>query len=388
MAARTLVFVYGSLLKGLRNHSRLTQHGAIEIGPAVLSGSYTMISLGAFPGVVDGGTTDIRGEVYAVTSAGLADLDRLEGHPDFYRRTSVAVTLDADVRDGAGGTSTAVETYILQGHWSDRGLGDVGSGCWRTHIGQPVSGPQTLPRRTVVRSASIGLSADGGTNGPESSTRRRRKSKSKTVLYFAFGSNMDEAQMARRCPGATCIGPATLPGYRLSFTGWSGGWGGAVATVEEHSGSTVQGLVYRLSAKDIKDLDAYEGAPTVYVRRRMSVATPSGVGKAHVYVKRNDTAVGRPSAEYVTAIRSGYEAFDLDPSTLDEAVARCDVDPPVRKRGRKGFSVRLVDTKGRNRCLGCGSVVKKSVCRKCRKADQRVPRMRAETLDWIRSLND
>lgn len=35
-------------------------------------------------------------------------------------------------------------------------------------------------------------------------------------LYFAYGSNMDEAaQMAERCPGAEVIGLATLPGYRF-----------------------------------------------------------------------------------------------------------------------------------------------------------------------------
>ncbi len=37
--------------------------------------------------------------------------------------------------------------------------------------------------------------------------------------YFAFGSNMDVAQMARRCPGAQAMGRATLTDHRLVFRG-------------------------------------------------------------------------------------------------------------------------------------------------------------------------
>ncbi|MDY0002073.1 MAG: gamma-glutamylcyclotransferase family protein [Polyangia bacterium] len=39
----------------------------------------------------------------------------------------------------------------------------------------------------------------------------------KPVLYFAYGSNLDQAQMRRRCPTAAPIGPATLDGWRLAF---------------------------------------------------------------------------------------------------------------------------------------------------------------------------
>ncbi|HEY6798412.1 MAG TPA: gamma-glutamylcyclotransferase family protein, partial [Kineosporiaceae bacterium] len=35
--------------------------------------------------------------------------------------------------------------------------------------------------------------------------------------YFAYGSNMDQAQMTQRCPSARLLGPATLPDHRLVF---------------------------------------------------------------------------------------------------------------------------------------------------------------------------
>ena len=43
----------------------------------------------------------------------------------------------------------------------------------------------------------------------------------KTVLYFAYGSNLDEGQMLERCPGAKTMGHATLPNHALTFGGFS-----------------------------------------------------------------------------------------------------------------------------------------------------------------------
>lgn len=52
-----------------------------------------------------------------------------------------------------------------------------------------------------------------------------------THLYFAYGSNLDGAQMRRRCPSARLVGAAILDGYRLGFAGQSAALGGGVATV-------------------------------------------------------------------------------------------------------------------------------------------------------------
>ena len=51
------------------------------------------------------------------------------------------------------------------------------------------------------------------------------------VLYFAYGSNLDDAQMRDRCADARVVGRATLPNYALVFGGFSHRWGGAVASV-------------------------------------------------------------------------------------------------------------------------------------------------------------
>jgi gamma-glutamylcyclotransferase (GGCT)/AIG2-like uncharacterized protein YtfP len=51
--------------------------------------AFTLVDLGAYPAAVAGGTTAIVGEVFEVDAATLARLDRLEGHPRLYQRTTV-----------------------------------------------------------------------------------------------------------------------------------------------------------------------------------------------------------------------------------------------------------------------------------------------------------
>ena len=52
-------------------------------------------------------------------------------------------------------------------------------------------------------------------------------------LYIAYGSNMDEGQMAYRCPTARLLGQTEVEGYRLLF---KGSLTGAYATIEPQEG--------------------------------------------------------------------------------------------------------------------------------------------------------
>ena len=79
---RQLVFVYGTLKRGEKNHHWLD--GASWQGEAELSG-VLLHDLGPFPMAVIGEGTAI-GEVYAVEERGLARLDELEGYPRLYDR--------------------------------------------------------------------------------------------------------------------------------------------------------------------------------------------------------------------------------------------------------------------------------------------------------------
>jgi len=79
------------------------------------------------------------------------------------------------------------------------------------------------------------------------------------VLYFAYGSNLDFAQMKGRCPSARSVGVAKLPGRRLAFTRWSGGRKGAVADAVADPAGEVWGVVFEITAEDLEMLDRCEG---------------------------------------------------------------------------------------------------------------------------------
>lgn len=116
----TTVFVYGSLLHGMGNHRviagslRLCEDREIRTAP-----KYRLYSLGGFPGLVEGGSTAVLGELYVVEPATLERLDRLEGHPRFYERKMILLA-----------SEIPVASYVLPLERVE-GCEEVASGDWR-----------------------------------------------------------------------------------------------------------------------------------------------------------------------------------------------------------------------------------------------------------------
>jgi gamma-glutamylcyclotransferase (GGCT)/AIG2-like uncharacterized protein YtfP len=123
------VFVYGSLLSGLGNHGLLQRHDARALGNGRTADAFTMISLGAFPGVIEKGDTAIEGELYEVDDDGVAGLDMLEGNGSFYTREQKLIRTD-------GGTVVAW-IYLLPPRYLEEREDVVASGNWRD--AQPVA---------------------------------------------------------------------------------------------------------------------------------------------------------------------------------------------------------------------------------------------------------
>ena len=78
------------------------------------------------------------------------------------------------------------------------------------------------------------------------------------MYYIAYGSNMDEDQMAHRCPGAKLIGTGRLHGFQLEFN--------RHATIVESGNpeSLVPVAVWKITEDDERRLDRYEGYPSYY----------------------------------------------------------------------------------------------------------------------------
>jgi gamma-glutamylcyclotransferase (GGCT)/AIG2-like uncharacterized protein YtfP len=126
-------------------------------------------------------------------------------------------------------------------------------------------------------------------------------------MYAAYGSNMDPAQMAERCPYSPERGTGWLEGWRLTFGGADIGWEGALATVVEDAGQRVFVVLYELSDYDEQALDQWDGATLGYYDKiRVRVATLDGDIVAWLYVLDGYEG-GLPSARYLGILADAAE---------------------------------------------------------------------------------
>lgn len=136
-------------------------------------------------------------------------------------------------------------------------------------------------------------------------------------LYMAYGSNLNLEQMKRRCPNAEVVGTAELKNWRLRFRGFSGS---AVATIEPAKGFTVPVLVWRITPKDERALDVYEGFPRLYIKRNLPILLEGRLRRPMVYVMMDRYPYGSPGSSYLRTIMEGYANAGFDLATLSEAV--------------------------------------------------------------------
>jgi len=83
--AKTLLFVYGTLKHGQRNHHLLA--GQEYLGEVQTAAYYRLVDCGAYPGLVEDHLEgrSIQGEVYLIDEAMMHRLDILEGAPSLFK---------------------------------------------------------------------------------------------------------------------------------------------------------------------------------------------------------------------------------------------------------------------------------------------------------------
>ncbi len=133
------------------------------------------------------------------------------------------------------------------------------------------------------------------------------------LLYFAFASNMDVAQMAARCPGAECLGPAVLADHRFRV-GRRG-----YATVVAEPGATVHGVLWRLDARHEAALDVYEGIRHgLYRKVTHPVRTAQGGEQDALVYVAGDPASGQAVPGYMEKVVAAAEHHGLPAAYVDE----------------------------------------------------------------------
>jgi len=137
--------------------------------------------------------------------------------------------------------------------------------------------------------------------------------------YIAYGSNMDEEQMAYRCPQAKLIGPSEVEGYELLF---KGSLTGAYATIEPQKDSIVPVLIWEISEKDEEHLDRYEGYPTFYDKKILKVLLEGRDLEAMAYIMDERRQLGRPTDQYYRVLDRAYQKYGFDKKILMEAFSK------------------------------------------------------------------
>ena len=102
--AKTLLFVYGSLKRGHRNHWLLADQEFL--GEAITEARYRLIDLGTYPGMIDDPNgVSVTGELWVVVECALAELDAFECEDAPYFRGPVAIV----------GRAEPIEAYFFRG---------------------------------------------------------------------------------------------------------------------------------------------------------------------------------------------------------------------------------------------------------------------------------
>jgi len=110
-------FTYGTFRRGECRHYILQKFVKEFSGITTTAPKYRLVNLGSFPGILEGGTNHIVGEVYYIEDDALPMLDMIESHPSFFLRTNI------ELSDG----STAIAYIFPHNVESNK---DISSGDW------------------------------------------------------------------------------------------------------------------------------------------------------------------------------------------------------------------------------------------------------------------
>ena len=140
------------------------------------------------------------------------------------------------------------------------------------------------------------------------------------MLYFAFASNMNRAQMTRWCPASRFLKTVFLEGFRFVYDGFSVTWDGAVGNIVPSAAEHVWGALYKITERDRLTLDAFEGYPRSYDHKDVEVKDRDGnVYTAMTYL-RTGRALGKPHPDYERIVIDGAKECGLPEEYIDKAL--------------------------------------------------------------------
>ncbi|WP_430785703.1 gamma-glutamylcyclotransferase [Virgibacillus flavescens] len=264
-----ILFVYGTLRKNEQNHTLLGD--AKEINKQCWVEGSLYDTGNGYPVLVQGGDTNVYGELYEVTQNQLELIDELEGYKkndtnNLFERVHVDVVNDIGHCMKAityvGGTS-----LINSKKW-------IETGDWNVH----------------------------------------KYLNELELLYFAYGSCMDDERFVLQKVDhhfKDVLGCGSLDGYELQFSRDSND--GGKADIVETKNETVEGKVYQVSLEAIKYLYHREGVDSFAYRPAIIDVVISGkIKRAITFIGTQKEDETPPTALYAREILRGGKEFLSD----------------------------------------------------------------------------
>ena len=280
-----IVFVYGTLLKGLCRDQALKTSRCL--GPATIKAN--LYDFGPFPGIRPGNSMVI-GELYEVDEITLLKLNDIEGYCIDEPEWSLYIPKHIEATLLATGMTTEAITYFF--NQSEQGL-PIESGDYRRLI---------LDQQFDF------------------------------CWLITYGSNMNIERLVSRVGEPAAILKGKLEGFQLRFNKQTQCKTQSTANICHTVGSDLNlehqnsvncpAVAYKLSPTQVAELDYYEGTPNHYIRTSIFFTTETGDRPLmQVYIAHPDQLNEhlRPTESYLSHINQGYLNNNFDLTHLDAA---------------------------------------------------------------------
>lgn len=266
-----IVFVYGTLLRGMSRSLVLAQSRFLGLGEIQAD----LYDLGSYPGLIDG-KGRVIGELYEIDSTTLEALDHIEGFKADAPDLSLYLRVLRQVTNLNDGLSDTVSVYLYNGEVASRE--QIKHGDYRRFI---------------------------------------ELHENNETYYIAYGSNLNQERLERRIGAVSVLTRGYIEGFNLSFNKGNVD-GTSYANIQAgECGSRLSFVAYKLpeGLSQIEQLDGYEGAPSTY--RRIAYPFPlegsehSKIGFMYVAAPHLLRKGFEPSDTYLSHIRKGYADHGL-----------------------------------------------------------------------------
>jgi gamma-glutamylcyclotransferase (GGCT)/AIG2-like uncharacterized protein YtfP len=140
-----------------------------------------------------------------------------------------------------------------------------------------------------------------------------QKKKRLDAVYFAYGTLLLQEHMREFCPSAEPAGIMRLKGYRLGFARCKQNLSIGGCTLEEDAANTMYGILYRLPADELANLDKVSGvAERYWVQRNITLLDQKGEAvPAITYAIPEPDWDFTPAESYIQRIIDGAKAWPL-----------------------------------------------------------------------------